>query len=142
MSARTPFPTLSTRLCARLLLLCGAGLAALTTASAQVVTCDPSQDRAACRREARNARAEGRRGGLTTPADPQAHAMARCAALEGEDRSACQARMMGYGQQSGSVAGGGLLREAETVVMPPGATEITVQPRGGRPVVVLPSPER
>lgn len=143
MPASTPSRTPSHRHRLLLaLLLTGASLAPLQPVAAQAAACDGSSDRTACQREARNARAEGRRGGLTTPVDPQANALARCAALDGEDRSACEARMMGYGQQSGSVAAGGLLREAETVVMPPGATEITVQPRGGRPVVVLPSPER
>ncbi len=84
--------------------------------------CETRQDRATCERELRNARAEQRRGTLEVPgADLQANALARCAPFTGEDRTACEARAMGQGRTSGSVAGGGLLREAETVVTPPPA---------------------
>ena len=57
----------------------------------------------------------------------------------GEEKAACQARMMGYGNTSGSVAGGGLLREVETVVMPPGDSSVTIEPKTSDPVVLVPS---
>lgn len=97
------------------------------------------EDQATCLREARNAQAERRRGDLDTPnTQYQANAMQRCNALAGEEKAACQARMMGYGETSGSVAGGGVLREVETVVVPPGADSVRIQPQTPDPVVVVP----
>lgn len=93
-----------------------------------------------CLQEARNAEADRRRGVLRrADADYQANATARCDALEGEYKAACQARVMGYGSTSGSVAGGGILREVETVVLPQGATSVTIEPRTSDPVVLVPA---
>lgn len=79
-----------------------------------------NQDAATCRREARNALAEARRGGLTdTPDKYEQNALRRCDAHQGDDRTACEARMRGEGRVEGSVESGGILRESETVV-PPG----------------------
>jgi hypothetical protein len=98
------------------------------------------QDQATCMREARNAKAEKQRGALdTADAQHQANALARCDALAGEDKAACQARVMGYGNTSGSVAGGGVLREVETVVLPPGETSVTIEPKTSDPVVLVPA---
>jgi hypothetical protein len=98
------------------------------------------QDQADCLKEARNAMADKQRGVLDTSGSPQANAMQRCEVLAGEDKAACQARMMGYGNVQGSVAGGGMLREVETVVMPSGQSSITVQPQTeSGPVVLVPS---
>jgi hypothetical protein len=47
--------------------------------------------------------------------------------------------MLGFGSTSGSVAGGGLLREVETVVMPAGSSSVTIQPQTSDPVVLMPS---
>lgn len=93
-----------------------------------------------CLREAANAEAEKRKGELQTQGDAQltANAMRRCDALGGEDHAACTARVLGYGNQSGSVGGGGVIREVETVVVPPGQTEITIQPKTDNPVLVVP----
>jgi hypothetical protein len=98
------------------------------------------EDQATCLREARNAQAERRRGDLDVAGQSQyqANAMQRCNALNGEDKAACQARMMGYGETSGSVAGGGVLREVETVVVPPGADSVRIQPQTPDPVVIVP----
>ncbi|HKB55287.1 MAG TPA: hypothetical protein VKD22_14920 [Ramlibacter sp.] len=97
------------------------------------------EDRATCLREARNAQAERKRGRLEIPgAQYQANARARCNALAGEDKAACEARMMGYGETSGSVAGGGVLREIETVVVPPGQDSVTIRPKTPAPVVIVP----
>jgi uncharacterized protein YgiB involved in biofilm formation len=97
------------------------------------------QDQATCLREARNAQAEKQRGALDNGAPLEANRMARCDALAGEDKAACQARMMGYGNTSGSVAGGGVLREVETVVLPEGASSVTIEPKTSDPVVLVPS---
>lgn len=98
------------------------------------------QDRDTCLREAHNAHAEKMRGALDTPGNHQANATARCDLLAGEDKAACQARVMGYGNTSGSVAGGGILREVETVVLPPGQTSVTIEPKTSDPVVLVPAP--
>ena len=100
-----------------------------------------AQDRATCMEEARNARAAGRRGALDTPSplSMEANAMARCRDLSPADMAACQARMMGHGRTSGSVAGGGILRELEVVEMQPGQETVTVSPKGDAPVLVVPA---
>jgi hypothetical protein len=98
------------------------------------------EDQATCLKEARNAQADKKRGVLDNANGQfEANARARCNALAGEDRSACEARMMGYGNVSGSVAGGGVLREVETVVMPAGQGSVTVQPKTQDPVVLVPT---
>jgi hypothetical protein len=98
------------------------------------------QDQATCLREARNAQADKRRGVLDNAGGNfQANATTRCDVLTGEDKAACQARVMGYGNTSGSVAAGGVLREVETVVLPAGATSVTIEPKTAEPVVLVPS---
>ena len=53
------------------------------------------------------------------PEQLQRYSLMRCEALTVEDRAACVARMNGEGTISGSVAGGGILRELVTTeVMP------------------------
>lgn len=98
------------------------------------------QDRETCLREARNAQAEKKRGALDNAgAQFDANKVARCEPLAGEEKAACQARMMGYGNTTGSVAGGGVLREVETVVLPAGESSVTIQPKTDEPVVLVPS---
>ncbi len=73
------------------------------------------QDRPTCLREAAAALAESRHGGLDDGAAPYSkNQRQRCDALTGKDRVACLARMQGQGSTSGSVAGGGMLRELVT----------------------------
>ncbi len=137
-----------------------ASLLAMTAATAQVATgttgIDASgsyqaevnacmtgktqQDQATCLKEARNAQADKKRGLLDNAgARFDSNAAARCDVLAGEEKAACQARVLGYGSTSGSVAGGGLLREVETVVMPQGAGSVTVEPKTADPVILVPS---
>jgi hypothetical protein len=98
------------------------------------------EDQATCLKEARNAQADKKRGLLDdSNARFQANARARCGSLSGEDKAACEARMMGYGTVSGSVAGGGVLREVETVVMPQGQDSVTVDPKTADPVLLVPA---
>jgi hypothetical protein len=94
------------------------------------------QDRATCLKEARNAQAEKQRGRLEEYA---ANSTARCEYHTiAEDRAACRARVMGMGDIEGSVAGGGLLRESETVIMH--GSQVTVQPQtSSEPIVLVPS---
>jgi len=76
------------------------------------------QEQRACLREAGAAVVESKRGGLTDSPDYQQNAMARCAAhTNAEERSYCERRMRGEGSVSGSVKGGGVMREL-TVVVP------------------------
>jgi hypothetical protein len=98
------------------------------------------QDRDTCLREARNARADklqGQQG--SSSSDLAANALSRCEPLSGEEKAACQARVLGYGETSGSVAGGGVLRQVETVVLPPGQSEVTIEPKTSNPVVLVPA---
>ncbi|MFM9879726.1 MAG: hypothetical protein ACKVOO_04885 [Burkholderiaceae bacterium] len=76
------------------------------------------QDRATCMAEATNAYAEARRGtlGTTGSTDYQANALARCNVQPPEERPACIQLVQGQGQQSGSVTGGGVIREMNQVV--------------------------
>ena len=98
------------------------------------------QDQATCLREARNAQADKKRGVLDNAgAQFDANAATRCDALAGEDKAACQARVMGYGNTTGSVAAGGVLREVETVVLPAGQSTITIEPKTAEPVVLVPT---
>ena len=92
---------------------------------------------ATCLREANNAAADKRRGVLDSGTNYAANALARCDVLTGEDKAACQARIAGYGSTSGSVAGGGVIREVETVVVPANATSVVVEPRTSDPVLVI-----
>ena len=77
-----------------------------------------TQDLATCRREARNALAEYKRGRLDNSGNLNANARQRCEALDGDDRRDCLARARGEGLQEGSVAGGGILRETITTIVP------------------------
>ncbi|NTV88489.1 MAG: hypothetical protein HGA21_17345 [Burkholderiaceae bacterium] len=101
------------------------------------------QDQATCLREANNARAEkSNRAPASTASNLNANATARCNVLTGEDKAACTARVLGYGSESGSVAGGGVMTKVETVVMPAGATSVVIEPKTANPVVLVPAPSR
>ena len=98
------------------------------------------QDRDTCLREARNARADKQQAQPgAASGELAANAMARCEPFSGEEKAACKARVMGYGETSGSVAGGGVLKQVETVVVPPGQSEVTIEPRTSSPVVLVPA---
>ena len=75
------------------------------------------QDFATCMREAGAARQENSRNNLSTPApDTLArNSEDRCGVLSGDQRLDCQARMDGMGTTTGSVEGGGVLREITIV---------------------------
>jgi hypothetical protein len=76
------------------------------------LTGQSSEDQATCLREAGAALAQARHGGLDDGAMPyRRNALQRCEPLPDDDRLACQARMLGMGTTTGSVAGGGILRE-------------------------------
>ena len=79
-----------------------------------------SQDRATCLREASAALQEARRGNLDDgQAQFERNRLLRCDKQPPEDRQDCVRRMRGEGSTSGSVEGGGILRELVTPVVPP-----------------------
>lgn len=110
---------------------CGPTLAQAAAASADAagayqreraacLSIQSAEDRATCLREAAAVYAQRRKG--ASPEDAAAlerNAQLRCDALPGDDRKDCLARMQGQGSTSGSVSGGGVLREKVTVVPAP-----------------------
>ena len=98
------------------------------------------QDQATCLREARNAQADKKRGVLdNSGAQFDSNAASRCEVMAGEEKAACQARVLGYGNTTGSVAAGGVLREVETVVLPAGQNSVTIEPKTADPVLLVPT---
>ncbi len=98
------------------------------------------QNRDDCMKEARNARADKQRGVLDTQGSLEANAMQRCNVFTTvEEKAACQARTMGMGSADGSVAGGGVIKEVETVVLPAGQSSVTIEPKTADPVVLVPA---
>ena len=96
-----------------LLALCGAlALPAL----AQMTPAQTNLDPAAARLEARNARADHQLTAVS-PQQALANELQRCAPLPPFYKSDCEARVRGQaGQSSGSVIGGGILRETVTTM--------------------------
>ena len=75
-----------------------------------------NQSVATCRREAGAALGEAKRG--TTDRDPaqyQINALKRCAVHQGDDRVACEARIINEGDITDGVQAGGILRKSITV---------------------------
>jgi hypothetical protein len=110
-------------------LLTGAALAGPSSAQADaqaryrqdMAVCESGQSNQplnVCRTEARNALAEAKRGGLTDAASDEyaRNAVRRCAEFQGDDRTACEARVFNPSRVDGSVRGGGLLRESVVIV--------------------------
>ena len=119
----------------------GATSAAVTSTSGNpyksCVDGTSNDDRATCMKEAGAAQAEARRGQLTTPgAASDQNALQRCDALPGDQRDACRLRIAGAGTTSGSVAGGGVIREV-TVQEPTSQ----IAPAGNVPMAMpMPAP--
>ena len=118
------------------------GIDASGNARSEMAACNngrSQEDRATCMTETRNAAAAKRSGKLSN-ADGQfkANALKRCDVLSGEDKVACQARMEGYGETKGSVAGGGVIREVETAVVPKDAgSNVIIQPKTSADAIVV-----
>ena len=80
------------------------------------------QDKAACKRETGAAKQEAGRGGLTSPApsSQEANALARCQNVAAPHKGEREARVKGNSSSSsGSVMGGGVVRETVTPVPAP-----------------------
>jgi hypothetical protein len=119
----------------RSLVLCAAGALLISTASiaaerasAEAVyqrdraACNSgqsAQDRATCLKEAGAALREARRGGLDDgQGQLEKNRLLRCDSQPPQDRQDCVRRMNGEGFTSGSVEGGGILRELVTPAVP------------------------
>jgi hypothetical protein len=75
-----------------------------------------NQSAATCRRDAGSALAEAKRGTLHTNAPQyQRNALLRCAVHQGDDRVACEARIVAQGDVTTETQAGGLLRKSITV---------------------------
>ncbi len=114
-----------------LLALCGAFA---LPAAAQMTPAQTNLDQSAARMEARNARP----GQLTAVSSEQAlaNALQRCANLPPFYKSDCEARVRGQGQVSGSVIGGGLVKESVTTLP---QTELDAMIKSHQPMT-LPAP--
>ena len=82
------------------------------------------QTRAICITEVRNAQAAKRAGKLQNYGDFAANALKRCDVFKtAEDQAACRARVGEQATLEGSVASGGILREAEVTVPAEGSMD-------------------
>lgn len=75
------------------------------------------QNLVTCRQEAGAAWADAKRNDAVQvdPAQYQGNALQRCAVHQGDDRLACEARIVGQGDVTRDVEAGGLLRQSITV---------------------------
>lgn len=96
------------------------------------------QSRETCMTEVRNANAAKRAGKVDNAGGQfKANALKRCDVLQGEDKVACEARVTGYGSPQGSVAGGGVITQVETVVVPKSPEVINIQPQTSSDTIIL-----
>lgn len=78
------------------------------------------QDRETCLKEAVNARDAARKEQTKgSPDEWQRNALARCERVRAEDRKACELLAKGQGERSGSVEGGGVIKEIVTPIPAP-----------------------
>ena len=85
------------------------------------LTGQSNQDRATCMDEAVSARSAARAGRLESESARTlaANAMRRCKAQpKGDDRAACESKVRGEGQVSGTAAAGGVLKTMTTIEQP------------------------
>lgn len=121
------------------------GIDATGNAASEMAACKngtTQQSRETCMTEVRNANAAKRAGQLDNAGGQfRANALARCNVLQGEDKMACEARVAGFGNPDGSVAGGGVITQIETVVVPSKGPEvITIQPQTSSDnIIVIPA---
>lgn len=121
------------------------GIDATGNAASEMTACNngsTQQGRKTCITEVRNANAAKRAGQLDNAGGRyRANALARCNVLQGEDKVACEARVTGFGSPQGSVAGGGVITQVETVVVPNKSPEIiNIQPQTSSDnIIVIPA---
>ena len=117
------------------------GIDATGSAQSEMAACNngtTQQSRATCITEVQNANAAKRAGKIDNSGGQfESNAMARCDVLDGEDKLACKARVLGYGNPQGSVAGGGVIREIESVSPPKDGSTILVQPQTASDAILV-----
>ena len=117
------------------------GIDATGNARSEAAACNngtTNQDRQTCLREVHNANAEKRSGKLDNAGGQfAANAAQRCNVFKGEDKIACEVRVAGRGNTQGSVAGGGVIREVETVVLPSDGPTVNIQPQTNSDAIVV-----
>ena len=117
------------------------GIDATGNASSEMAACNngtTQQSRQTCMTEVRNANAAKRAGKVDNAGGQfKANALMRCNALQGEDKVACEARVAGLGNPQGSVAGGGVITQVETVVVPNSPTVVNIQPQTNSDTIIV-----
>ena len=117
------------------------GIDATGNAASEMATCNngtTQQSRETCMTEVRNANAAKRAGRVDNAGGQfRANALKRCDVLQGQDKVACEARVTGYGSPRGSVAGGGVITQVETVVLPAGPAVINIQSQTSSDAIIL-----
>ena len=121
------------------------GIDATGNAASEMAACNngtTQQSRETCMTEVRNANAAKRAGKVDNAGGQfNANALQRCNVLQGEDKIACEARVTGFGNPQGSVAGGGVITQVETVVVPANSEKINIQPQTNNDtIIVIPAP--
>ncbi len=97
-------------------------------------TAPAKTDQTACLREAGAARGNKEHAGVEPDSGRFArNALKRCEPLPPSERRDCVARMQGEGTTSGSVAGGGILRELVTREVAPPVTRPVAEPAASAP---------
>ena len=117
------------------------GIDATGNAASEMAACNngkTQQSRETCKTEVRNANAAKSAGRIDNSGGQfAANALARCNVLQGEDKVACEARVAGYGSPQGSVAGGGVITQVETVVVPKTSEVINIQPQTRSDTIIV-----
>ena len=117
------------------------GIDATGNAASEMAACNngsTQQSRETCMTEVRNANAAKRAGKVDNAGGQfNANALMRCNVLQGEDKIACEARVIGYGNPQGSVAGGGVITQVETVVVPATPEVINIQPQTSSDTIIV-----
>ena len=117
------------------------GIDATGNAASEMAACNngtTQQSRETCMTEVRNANAAKRAGQIDNAGGQfGSNALARCNVLQGEDKVACEARVVGYGNPQGSVAGGGVITQVETVVVPKSPEMIIIQPQTQTDTIIV-----
>ena len=117
------------------------GIDATGNAASEMAACNngkTQQSRETCMTEVRNANAAKRAGKVDNAGGQfKANALMRCNVLQGEDKIACEARVIGYGNPEGSVAGGGVITQVETAVVPATPEVINIQPQTSSDTIIV-----
>lgn len=117
------------------------GIDATGNAASELAACNngtTQQSRETCIIEVRNANAAKRAGKVDNAGGQfSTNALQRCNVLQGEDKIACEARVSGYGNPQGSVAGGGVITQVETVVVPNSPEVINIQPQTSTDTIIV-----